>query len=247
MKRFFAVILLLALLIGSACAYSYDDYYDCYIITSTLSGQYAYMYDRPSSSEGRNLGAYSNDTVVKAIDYNASSSFAFVITPDGKTGYIGKSYLTYMPNGYMPVDLYMVFSTSPAGYCYMYDKPSSSNGKNLGRYDNYDAIEIINWDADKNYALVRGLKNGKYGYVAKSSLIEQGQDPFEGYCVVTGDYIYVYDRASSYYGKNLGSYKKGAVLAVIDWDADKNYAQIMGLSDNKIGYVAKDRISLIYD
>ena len=31
---------------------------------------------------------------------------------------------------------YEVLSKEPNGYCYLYSKPSSTNGQNLGRYDN---------------------------------------------------------------------------------------------------------------
>ena len=50
---------------------------------------------------------------------------------------------------------YVVDSTSPYGYCYLYSKASDSSGRNLGRYDNYETVKVIEY---------YGGQQGKYNY-----------------------------------------------------------------------------------
>ena len=79
----------MALIIGAlpAFAYSYsynNPAYESYIVTSTHAKGIIYLYDKASSVTGKNLGAYKNNTVIKAINYNYNKEFAFVVCPDGK-------------------------------------------------------------------------------------------------------------------------------------------------------------------
>ena len=39
--------------------------------------------------------------------------------------------------------LYVVDSYSPSGYCYMYDRPTSTYGNNLGRYNNGEKVNSL--------------------------------------------------------------------------------------------------------
>ena len=51
----------------------------------------------------------------------------------------------------------------------MYDRPSSSYGKNLGRYENGEQLYILKWRYDSNYAKVK-TPDGKTGYTQMSRL-----------------------------------------------------------------------------
>lgn len=53
---------------------------------------YCYLYSIPNDTDGRNLGTYYKGDVVKVIEYNGGryngDNYCFVITRDGKTGYM---------------------------------------------------------------------------------------------------------------------------------------------------------------
>ena len=140
--------------------------YGTYTVQSYSPNGYCYLYDRPSSVNGRNLGRLENGEQVWVISYD-SRGWYYVSCYRG-TGYIHDYALT---PGCSNTGVYaIVCSNSPKGYCYMYDEPSSTRGKNMGRYDNGSVIEIIDWYADTNYAKVYSPYTGKYGYIRKTSL-----------------------------------------------------------------------------
>lgn len=141
--------------------------------------------------------------------------------------------------------LYVVDSLSPYGYCYMYDRPTSTWGENLGRYDNGDEFVMLNWDANENYALVCSTRTGKQGYVSKSSLVKKGQQSNNQTATVRSElgYIYLYDRPTSTWGENLGRYDNGEVVNVISWRYNDNYAKVT-TADGKMGYMLRSRLSL---
>ena len=64
-------------------------------------------------------------------------------------------------------------SYEPYGYCYLYDRPSSTYGNNLGRHNNGELIYVLDWYADDNYAKVECANNGKIGYIRKACLTLQ--------------------------------------------------------------------------
>ena len=131
---------------------------------------YCYMYDQPSDIEGINLGRYDNGAYMEMIDYYADEVYAKVYSvTDEKYGYIRKDCLVF-EDDYKPVQFYVyVYSTSPKGYCYMYNQPSSVTGKNMGRYNNGAKVGVIDWYADDEYALVES-GDGKIGYIRKNQL-----------------------------------------------------------------------------
>ena len=135
-------------------------------------------------------------------------------------------------------DCYFVASTEPNGYCYLYDQASSSNGRNLGRYDNGAWVDVLDWYADTNFAYVMTCDGG-VGYIRKSSLASiEGIEVCYVYSTKPNGYCYLYDKPSSSKGENLGRYDNGSLVAILDWYSDKNYAKVY-TQDNQTGYIRK--------
>ena len=69
---------------------------------------------------------------------------------------------------------YRVNITMPAGHdhIYLYDQPSSSNGKNLGRINNGEYVTGISSVQRKGYTWIYCSYNGKKGYIRKNNLVE---------------------------------------------------------------------------
>ena len=247
-------------------------YCSTYRVYSTNPKGYCYLYDQPSSVNGRNLGRYDNGEYIDIIDWYASDDYAKVCCQStGKYGYIRKSCLVEednYPNYYRDdsmnypdyssgsssssggyhislddvsgYDLYYVQSLDPYGYCYLYDKPSSVSGSNLGRYNNETAIYVVNWYADDNYALVLCL-DGKIGYIRKACLTQRTDYDYD-VCYVSSTnpygYCYLYDQPSSVNGTNLGRHDNGEMIYVVNWYADDNYAYVK-CQNGKTGYIRK--------
>jgi len=173
LKRTLLLISCLAMLLScsSAFALSFSDNYPLYKVESFEPNGYCYLYSKPTSADNasRNLGRHENGSFVKVIEWNYENNFAYVICPNGQTGYISNKSLTrYSDTLNRPV--YRVDSTQPKGYCYMYDKPSDIDGRNLGRQDNGTLVLIVDWEADQNFAKVRLWNENKYGYIRKTCL-----------------------------------------------------------------------------
>ena len=171
-KRTALLITCLALLLSctSAFALSFSDNYPLYKVESYSPNGYCYMYNKPSSIDGRNMGRFDNGSFVKVIEWN-ENGYSYVISTSGKTGYIGSKALTkYSDTLNRPV--YRVQNENGSGYCYMYNEPSSIEGRNLGRYNDGALVLIVDWNADDNYAKVRIWNENKYGYIAKGALVQ---------------------------------------------------------------------------
>ena len=69
---------------------------------------------------------------------------------------------------------YRVNITMPAGHdhIYLYDQPSSSNGKNLGRIDNGEYVIGISSVERKGYTWIYCNYNGIEGYIRKNNLVK---------------------------------------------------------------------------
>lgn len=69
---------------------------------------------------------------------------------------------------------YRVSITMPAGHdhVYLYDEPSSSNGKNLGRIDNGEYVTGIYSVERKGYTWIYCNYNGIEGYIRKNNLVK---------------------------------------------------------------------------
>ncbi len=244
-KKLLALALLFALLVSlapQALAYSYSDDYPEYVVECFEPYGYCYLYDRPSDVYGRNLGRYNNGEIVKVISYE-HSGYYFVVCANGKTGYI-HDYALRPYEDTQDRDRYRVYSTDPAGYCYLYDRPSDMYGRNLGRYDNGEYILMVDWDADKVYAQVQCERTQEYGYIRKTCLVKYDDyKPLDFYAIVDSTdpygYCYLYDRPSDINGRNLGRHNNGEWVRVIDWNADSVYAQVETPKDKKIGYIRK--------
>lgn len=177
MKRTAAVLLLMALLVSlmpAAMAVSYQDNLPEYVVESFDPNGYCYLYSKASSSSGKNLGRHDNGEIVKVISHDGS--WYRVVCSNGKVGYIHDYVLTSLADT-QNRERYWIYSTDPYGYCYLYDKPSSSKGKNLGRYENGEYVQIVDWYADENYAKVFCERTGKYGYINKKNLMSEGDPP----------------------------------------------------------------------
>lgn len=249
LRRIVSLGLLVSLLLAAmpvASAYSYYDNYPAYMVESTSPNGYCYLYDAPSDITGRNLGRHNNGEIVKVIDYYGGNGYCFVICQNGKTGYIHDYALTpYYETTRREV--YRVYSTDPAGYCYLYDAPSDINGRNLGRYDNGEYIEIVDWYASDVYAEVCAQRTGKYGFIRKTCLVPENEyKPVEFWAYVNSTspngYCYLYSKPSDINGSNLGRHNNGEWVRIINWDASDNFAQVE-CQNGKIGYIRKTCLS----
>ena len=152
---------------------SLEGCYDLAFVNSTKPNGYCYLYDRPSSVNGTNLGQYNNGEGIIILDWYADENYAKVYTAYDKTGYIRKACLSFNwedagEGGMTDGEIYYVGGT-PKGYCYLYDQPSSVSGRNLGRYNDGSAIEMLDYYADQTYAYVR-TSDGSTGYMRKAYL-----------------------------------------------------------------------------
>ena len=170
MKKLVSVLLLAALIAALIpCAMADSIYnYSLYEVRSFNPNGYCYLYDRPSSSQGRNLGRHENGELVGVIGYtDEHGGFYYVYCANGKYGYIHADAL--IAAGHYSSNEYCVVA-SERTYCYLYDQPSSVYGRNLGRYENGEIIEILDWYADDDYAQVRCVRTDKIGYIRKTNL-----------------------------------------------------------------------------
>ena len=245
-----------ALAIGPDGAYGYirkeylmkvydysDESYAPYRVTSTYSTGYLYMYAKPSSN-GTPLATYYNDTLLRVIDYESERDFCLAVGPDGQAGYVRKELISLEGEDGSLGPVFEVFSSR--SYVYMYAKPNSGS-TNLGRCDNGEEIEIINWGADSAYAFVRCVKNSKYGYIEKKSLIPSSLSPVKGYMRISSEsrsYVYLYEKANSG-SKNLGRYDNGEQVGILDWNASEDYALVY-TADEKIGFMQKASLASLF-
>lgn len=197
MKRFISVILSLMLLTLAlplgACAQEAG----WYTVDSTRG--YAYLYSNASDRDevSRNLGKYINGQVVYVLNYYGGQegqyNYCYVQTQDGKNGYMHAAALTrtYASNwGETSEGWYIVNSSSPNGYAYLYSAASDRDelSYNKGRYDNGEMVYVMDYyggqDGKYNYCYVR-TQDDKTGYMHDYSL--------------TPYYGYVQENASAYH------------------------------------------------
>ena len=146
---------------------------------------------------------------------------------------------------------YVVESTSPYGYAYLYSNASDRDhlSRNLGRYDNGESVYVIDYyggrDGKYNYCYVR-TQDGKYGYMhdysLRSSTDESGLGWFRVESSSPRGYTYLYSAASDrdHLSRNLGRYDNGALVYVVEYyggqDGKYNYCYVR-TQDGKIGYM----------
>lgn len=197
MKRHLCAWILLALLVGifavpASFADGYQDtsYAGWYIVNITMPAGYdhIYLYDRPSSTKGNNLGRINNGASVYAYwredGYGNDSKWCYCDL-DGKKGYIRWNNLSYA-DSYDDYDdsssygsasffgapgWYYLRITKPADHdhIYLYDRPSSTKGKNLGRINNGEYVYVYG-DCPDNSEWAYCEINGKTGCIRWANL-----------------------------------------------------------------------------
>lgn len=142
---------------------------------------------------------------------------------------------------------YVVASKDPNGYCYLYNKPTDLDGQsiNLGSYDNDTIVRLLEYEPTRGYHHVV-CPDGQIGYMHTYSIVDaKTLDDRLWYRVYSLDpvgYLYMYNRPTDMNSINLGEYKDGDFLEMIDWDANEKYAYVRGDKNDQYGYVKKSSI-----
>lgn len=174
-KKLIVPVLVIMLMLAACLPVSAANYNDTslplYVVESFVPNGYCYLYSQASSSS-TNQGDHQNGEYVRLI--RNDGDWCYVVCSNGKEGFIKSSCLTPAA-ATVTRDVYRVYSTSPSGYCYLYDKAGSTDSRNLGQYNNGEYLVIVNWNADPNYAAVMSPSTGKYGYVRKGCIIPAGE------------------------------------------------------------------------
>ena len=202
MKRLLSVLAIVALLAsmcGFAAAaeqkdYSVEGWYRVYSITPE-DHDYSYIYDRPSSSQGKNLGRVDDDEYVYVTyktEGTGKQSSEWAYCEYGKVkGYIRYENLVYTgsyrggttnnTSSYDDVEgWYVVYSIVPENhdYSYIYDQPSSTQGKNLCRVDDYEYVYVY-WTEQgtgkKDSVWAYCDYDGVSGYIRYENLMPAGE------------------------------------------------------------------------
>lgn len=237
-----------------------------YLVDSTSPDGYCYLYSAPSdrSAKSYNKGRHDNGELVYVLDYSGgqdgSYSYCHVRTMDGETGYMHDYALTRYTGISAEARAdgegwYIVSSTSPNGYCYLYSAPSDRDEKgcNLGRHDNGERVYVLAYyggqDGKYNYCRVR-TESGETGYMHDYALVRAVEDESAGtgagwYRVTSFSpegYCYLYSAPSDRAEKsvNLGRHDNGDLVYVLDYyggqDGSYNYCRVRTL-DGEIGYM----------
>lgn len=171
--------------------------------------------------------------------------------------------LTALPAQAAGSGWYVVESTSPYGYCYLYSQASDRSGRNLGRYENGTLIYV--WDyyggqeGQWNYCYVE-TQDGKYGYIHDYALTPYSQTAVDywdssapEYVIFSEDpygYCYLYSLASDNYGQNLGRYENNEVVKVLEYyggqEGQWNYCKVI-TQKNKVGYMHDYALKPLYE
>lgn len=162
---------------------------------------------------------------------------------------------------------YVVDSSRPDGYCYLYLEPSDSS-RNLGRCDNGEKVYVLNYyggkEGQNNYCYVR-TQSGKTGYMHDYALkasygssgggfaggSNAGRDAYadyttgEWYVIRSKDpngYCYLYSQPSDRdeISRNLGRHENGEFVYVLDYygGRDGNFNYCrVQTTDGKTGYI----------
>ena len=111
------------------------------------------------------------------------------------------------------------------GFCYVYDSPSTTSGKNLGRFDNGTYITYYRTTGSWFYVSGYTTKNKKvYGYIHDFAAVPEAEYPrghasnvyvIDCYAPDCPGYCYVYDRPSSVDGDNLGRFNNGTEVTYV--------------------------------
>ncbi len=156
-----------------------------YMVTSLDPYGYCYLYSAASDRDelSYNKGPYENGELVYVLDYYGGKDGRFnycrVQTQDGQEGYMHDYALTRY-SGALPeahqTGWYIVQSSSPAGYCYLYSAASDRRALsyNKGPYENGSMVYVLDYyggqDGSNNYCRVRTM-DGQEGYMHDYALV----------------------------------------------------------------------------
>ena len=174
MKRcLIAFLLVLCMLTAAlpAVASSYEDDLPCYEVNAPANQRgRLYMY-QSASSNGNPIATYYNGTVLKMLQLAATDTYSYVIGPDQKSGYVRTAWLREVLNySYDDESLEAYRIIANRKNIYMFPVPSDSGTANAA-YAQGTILKMIDYDADKTYALAIG-PDGAYGYIRKEYLMK---------------------------------------------------------------------------
>ena len=258
--RILAALVLLAVLLPLVPASAAEQGW--YVVESTSPYGYCYLYSKPSDITGRNMGRYNNGEKVYVWEYyggrQGKYNYCYVETEDGKWGYMHDySLIPYqeaaLEYATCRAPEYVVYSTEPYDYCYLYSEASDNKGINLGRYNNYEIVKVIEYNGGRegqwNYCKVITRSN-QVGYIHDYALIPLEDMVFDYlsctapeyyiYSTEPYGYTYLYSEASDNTGINLGRYNNFNRVKVINYNGGQegkwNYCFVI-TRDNKLGYM----------
>lgn len=193
MKKHLSALILFALLVSAlavpaafASGYQDTNYAGWYVVDITMPAghDHIYLYDIPSSTKGSNLGRIENGTSVYAYwreDGFGNDSKWCLCELNGKTGYIrwnnllasgsSRSAAYSVPSGFGSPGWYYLRITKPADHdhIYLYDRPSSTKGVNLGRINNGEYAYVYGSCQDNSEWAYCEI-NGKTGCIRWANL-----------------------------------------------------------------------------
>lgn len=156
-----------------------------YMVTSLDPYGYCYLYSAASDRNelSYNKGPCYNGELVYVMDYYGGKdgrfNYCYVRTQEGETGYVHDYALTRyygaQTENHQP-GWYIVQSTYPNGYCYLYSAASDRRALsyNKGPYENGEWVYVLDYyggrDGSYNYCRVRTM-DGKEGYMHDYALV----------------------------------------------------------------------------
>ena len=144
---------------------------------------------------------------------------------------------------------YIVRSSEPNGYCYLYSNSTSLDGKsvNLGRYDNGELVYVLEYDQNNTGYCSVQTQDGKYGYIRAACLARYtggtaANDQEGWYAVCSSEpkgYCYLYSKPTSQDGvsANLGRYDNGELVYVLEYNKDNTGYCYVQTQDGKYGFI----------
>lgn len=266
LTRYTAILMTLALLCALLPCPASADSEGWYIVRSSEPNGYCYLYSKPTSLDGQsvNLGRYDNGELIYVLEYNQdNTNYCYVQTLDGKYGYIRAACLVRYTGGAAVSDQegwYVVRSSEPKGYCYLYSKPTSQDGvsANLGRYDNGESVYVLEYNKDNTGYCYVQTEDGKYGFIRATCLSAPQPDKLRNLPELTSQCrgtvkngsVNVYTGpASSYYRTASGSavVSGGATVSVYGREGSYYLIQYTGKSGGKsvarFSFIPADRLT----
>ena len=118
-----------------------------------------------------------------------------------------------------------VYNEGSTGFTYVYDTPSETKGKNMGKFTTGTYITVYRTTGNWLYVSGINTKNKKiYGYIRADNAVPEDEYPkghpenvyvvycFNSHCP---GYCYVYDKPNAVDGKNLGRINNGTEITYL--------------------------------